>query len=280
MKRNDRVTRRNAAFVAFALGAALGAPTGVDAQQPQAAATQTAAERDGGDDRIVTPRKSDRDLREKDAAASKEAAPVDWARVRAQLAETRGRDAKFASERAAGAAQSQIAARPRGPGGIRRVDLASMKSAAQAAPSQASLAERARKTRLPILVPAGADVLQTLKVFPLENAYAAHARLADGTEIDMMGTRLRVVGGDPGAVKTRLASRQRSLGRLKDIAAPYVISRHEEGVDLSFSIFNVAYLVTVRCKDPDADPHCTGDNFVGSLVRDLGVLNADAGDGQ
>lgn len=279
MKRNDRVTRRNAAFVAFALGAALGAPTGADAQQPQAAATRTAAERDSGDDRIVTPRKSDRDLREKDAAAPKEAAPVDWARVRALLAETRGRDAKFASERAAGAAP-QAAAPPRGPGGIRRVDLASMKSAAQAAPSQASVAERARKTRLPILVPAGADVLQTLKVFPLENAYAAHARLADGTEIDMMGTRLRVVGGDPGAVKTRVASRQRSLKRLPDIAAPYVISRHEEGIDLSFSIFNVAYLVTVRCKDPDADPRCTGDNFVGSLVRDLGVLNADAGDGQ
>lgn len=256
--------------------------SGAAAQPAPSAAAEKAAAASAADDqsRVITPRKSESAARMKQASAPKDAGVVDWARLRAQINETRARDGKFASERTEAGAAPNIAAAPQRPGGIRRVDLASMKTRAMAAPSQAAVAERAQETKLPILVPASAEVLQTLKVFPLENAYAAHAKLADGTEIHMMGTRLRVVGGDPAIAKARFASRQRMQGRIPEIAAPYVISRHEEGVDLSFSLFNVAYLVTVRCKDPDNDPRCTGQDFIGALVRDLGILNADAGDGQ
>jgi hypothetical protein len=278
MKRPGAARPVTAAFI-VALAASV---TGAAAQPaPDAAASRaTAAAASDEQSRIITPRKSESAARMKQASAPKDAAIVDWARLRAQIAETRARDGKFAGERSAAGAAPNVAAAPQRPGGIRRIDLSSMKTRAMAAPSQTAVAERAQETRLPILVPASAEVLQSLKVFPLENAYAAHAKLADGTEVHMMGTRLRVVGGDPAIAKARFASRQRMQGRIPEIAAPYVISRHEEGVDLSFSLFNVAYLVTVRCKDPDADPRCTGQDFVGALVRDLGILNADAGEGQ
>ncbi len=280
MKRKEGATRRRAACAVLALGVATGAHGGAAAQPAAPSKTETTAAQAADDAaRIITPRKSDSAARLKEPSAPKDAAVVDWARLRAQILETRARDGKFASERAAGASPN-VAAAPSAPGGIRRIELASMKTRAQAAPSQAAMAERVQTTKLPILVPSAPEVLQTLKVFPLENAYAANARLTDGTEIHIMGTRLRVVGGDPAIAKARLASRVRMQGRIPEIAAPFVISRHEEGVDLSFSLFNVAYLVTVRCKDPDTDPRCTGQDFVGSLVRNLGILNADAGDGQ
>lgn len=251
------------------------AQTAAQASAAQSSAAQTA---DAQDDtsRIVTPRKSDSASRMKAASAPKDASPVDWRQLRAQIAATRERDGKAASESTA----RTNAAAPQRPAGIRRLDLKSLKTTAQAAPSQEAAAARAQDTKLPILVPAAPEFVEALKVYPLENAYAAHAKLADGTEIHVMGTRLRVIGGDPSTAKARAASRQRILRRIPELAAPYVVSRHEEGVDLSFSLFNVAYLVTVRCKDPDTDVRCTSENFIGSLVRNLGVLNADAGEGQ
>lgn len=291
MKTNPRAAGLWTAAALAALGVCALSVGAIDAAAQSAQTTQSGAQtakpvasadvKASADDssRVITPRKSESAARMKRASAPKDAAPVDWARLRAQIEETRARDSKFVGQTAP-APSERAAGVPQRPGGIRRIDLQKLKTPAQAAPSQASVVARARETKLPILVPAAAEVLEALKVYPLENAYAANAVLKDGTEIHIMGTRLRVVGGDPAIAKARFASRQRLIRRLPDIAAPYVVSRHEEGVDLSFSLFNVAYLVTVRCADPETDPRCTGENYVGALVRDLGILNADAGDGQ
>lgn len=272
----DRMRAIILACCALAASGAVAQTARPTAAQTSAAQTSSAQTADAKDDsaRIVTPRKSDNASRMKAASAPKDASPVDWRQLRAQIAATRERDGRAASQSTARTAA------PQRPAGIRRLDLRSLKTTAQAAPSQAAAAARAQDTKLPILVPAAPEFVEALKVYPLENAYAAHAKLADGTEIHVMGTRLRVIGGDPSTAKARAASRQRILRRIPELAAPYVVSRHEEGVDLSFSLFNVAYLVTVRCKDPDTDVRCTSENFIGSLVRDLGVLNADAGEGQ
>lgn len=254
--------------IAAALAVSAAATTGVATAQTEQA---PAAQKD--ESRIITPRRNASEAR---AAAAERPTriegPIDWAAVRQRIEATRARDAEHEKSVAAGANRAAGAAPPPPPGGVRQVDPSRLQS-------RFVTAARARATAVPLLVPATDEIIGTLKIFPTKNAYAATARLADGTEIDFLGTRMRVVGGAPGDVKARMATRERATRRLPDLDAPYVISRHEEGIDLSFSLFNAAYLVTVRCPKPDTDARCNDEAYVVGLVRRVALLNDETSGG-
>ena len=251
-----------------AAGAAL-VIAGAASAQPAPAEAPKAAPSDA--ERIITPRKSDA-VRARAALPQKQAGAIDWEAVRARVEATRVRDAEHEKRIAAGA-PSRTANIQR-PGGLERIDPARLQS-------RLVTAARARATAVPLLVPSAPEFVGTLKIFPRPDSYAATARLADGTEIDVLGTRMRVVGGAAENIKLRAATRERQTRRLADLDAPYVVSRHEEGIDLSFSLFNAAYLVTVRCADPEADARCTDEAYVAGLARRMGLLNDEtAGGGQ
>lgn len=257
-------------LVAAAAGAALFATTASAQPAPAAAATTSANDAS----RIVTPRKSEAVARARAVFAQKLPGKIDWQAVRARIEATRTRDAEYDRRAAAGANRTVAAAPPPRPGGLERLDPARLQS-------RFATAARARATFVPLLVPTAPEFVGTLKIFPRPDSYAATARLADGAEIDVLGTRMRVVGGAPEALKARAVARERASRRLADLDAPYVVSKHEEGLDLSFSLFNAAYLVSVRCPDPEADVRCTDESYAAGLARRMGLLNDEpAGDGQ
>ncbi len=217
--------------------------------------------------RIVTPARNAQRLAAPNVR--KEAAPIDWEAVRGVMRETRERDRVFAPQgqsslaAATGAAQRPAGLRALSPDQLGRVD-----------------AREVAQTRLPLLAPATAETAPTLRVSARENAFAALADLPGGASIELLGTRLRVVGGGENVVRMRQAQRRRFQARLAGLDAPYVISRHEEGVDLSFSKFGASYLVTVYCPKPDEDARCAKDDFVLSVVQNLAILNEAEGDGR
>lgn len=260
--------------IVAAAGAAAALAGAAYAQPAPAAAAKPAASEDAS--RIITPRKSEKALSARAALSQKVPGAIDWAAVRARIEATRLRDAEHQKRLAASAAERKAAgaALPPAPGGLERLDPARLQS-------RFVTAAQARATQVPLLVPTAPEFVGTLKVFPRPDSYAATARLPDGVEIDVLGTRMRVIGGAPADVKMRAATRERQTRRLADLDAPYVVSRHEEGIDLSFSLFNAAYLITVRCPNPDADARCVNEDYAAGLARRMGLLNDQpAGDGQ
>ncbi|MEQ8178157.1 MAG: hypothetical protein RIC52_12085 [Amphiplicatus sp.] len=242
-----------------ALLAALSGATGAPAQQPGDAAQDDRA-------RVITPSRAPARLAR--PQTEKNLAPIDWAAVRETIRETRERDQLFERQQQSSTVARAPSPRPEGlraltPRQLGRVD-----------------AREVAQTRVPLLAPVTADTVPTLRVAARENAFTALADLPGGASIELLGTRLRVVGGGADVVKMRQAQRRRFQARLAGLDAPYVISRHEEGVDLSFSKFGASYLVTIYCPKPDTDERCTKDDFVLSIVQNLAILNESEGDGQ
>ena len=256
-----------AAFAALAAGFAWAAPSGVFAQQRTAPPTEeiTLPPRPAA----ITPRLSVR--QPPGIQTAKTAGPVDWAAVKVAVDETRERDAAFDRELRAMTLSRVISPEEqqrRRPKGVRAM-----------APEQTERvsAQEVRRTRLPLLAPVTADTINNLRVTARENAFTAFGDLPNGASFELLGTRMRVVGGTDELMKSRAAQRSSAVSRLDGIDAPFLISRHEEGVDLSFSKFNAAYLLTVYCPDPDADARCADDGYVRSLAENLAIFNEDEG---
>lgn len=250
------VWRRAALATLMTIGAAA---TTASAQEAGAAQDERA--------RVITPTRSAPRLAR--PALEKSAAPIDWQAVRDLIRETRERDQAFQRQ----AQTSTTAARPPAPrpDGLRALSPRQL--------GRVDLREVAQ-TRVPLLAPVTSETTPTLRVAARENAFTALADLPGGASVEILGTRMRVVGGGADAVKMRQAQRRRFQARLAGLDAPYVISRHEEGVDLSFSKFGAAYLVTIYCPKPDDDERCSKNDYVLSLVQNLSILNESEGDGQ
>ena len=138
-------------------------------------------------------------------------------------------------------------------------------------------AKEVAETRVPVLAPAVPELMGAMKVAARENSFTAFADTPHGDYVEIIGTRMRVVGGADETMSMRRRARSAAMPELSALNAPYEISHHEQGVDLSFSRFNVAYQITVYCKDPAKDAHCTGDEYVVSLADSLAILNPKGG---
>lgn len=219
----------------------------------------------------ITPLMGDKPL----AAPPKEAAPPNWEEVKAALAEMRKRDAVYERQMRAMELSRDVTAKERDlyrPKGIRA-------GSARAFPRMEE--SRLSRTALPVLAPMTEETAARARVFARKDAYAAVGELPGGVVWELLGTRMRVVGGDADTVKMRMAAR-RSVASATHAAlgATYSINRHDDGVDMSFSKFNVAYLLSVSCPDPDADMRCAGDDFILSLADNLVLLNEQPGAAQ
>jgi hypothetical protein len=197
----------------------------------------------------------------------KVAGQPDWAAAREAVRKMRIRDGEYERRIRAITLSRKVteeereAMRPRG-----------IRSATVEEFAQFSAGEIAR-TRVPMLAPMTPDMKGGARAYAREHAYAVVAHLPGGATIEILGTYLRAVGGGASTVKMRQTSRRAAMRELASIGAPYLVSRHEEGVDLSFTIWNVAYFIGVTCPDPKADPRCAKDDFILSLADNLCLLN-------
>lgn len=260
-------TRLGVAAAAM-LGMLIGAPTIAAAQSSGETSTQPAA---APQERIITPRRSDGD--QSLVRGDRSEGPVDWQAVKAVIDETRSRDAAYERTLRSMALTRAVSAEERErlrPKGLRSLS-----------PTQLQRVDAARVAipRLPVLAPVTAETAGSLRIAARDNAFTVFGELPDRATFELIGTRNRIVGGGPDAMKIRLAERRQAMKTLAAIDAPYTISHHEEGVDLSFSKFNVAYQIAVYCENTD-DPRCAGDEYVVSLADNLVILNEDAGGAQ
>lgn len=250
------ISIRRGALIAACAAAMLGAP---------AAAAQDAPPRTD-EAPPVTPQR----LAALAPRSLKSEAPIDWAMVRDTLRETNVRDQIFERQANASAATgAQLSERPGGlrafaPGQLQRVDPRDV-----------------ARARLPLLIPLTSQTIGTVRLAVRPDAYTAIADLPAGAMMELLGTRLRVVGGgDDGMRRLRSTLRKRATGELPGLRAPFIISRHEEGVDLSFAKFGASYLISISCPDPDGDERCSQDAYIRAVAENLGILNETAGDGQ
>lgn len=186
----------------------------------------------------------------------------DLAALRAALDRTEREDAAGQRSLADMLARGPDAQRVPAPG-LRVLDPAQLQTVARA---------EIDRVRLPVLIPAVSELRETVKVYGLENAYTATARIDAETLLSISGTCHRVIGGDPDIVafRRRLAE---NPPRLPGTGSPYSISRNPLGVDISFSKFGCGYVMTVECPDPDNDPRCAGDDYVVGLADSMILIN-------
>jgi hypothetical protein len=256
---------------AFALHAWFNA---AEAQQTSAgalpASTTTAAPKEA--DRIVTPRKSRVGAAARAAAPQKSDGEPNWEEVNQAISETKARDAEFQRQVRAMELTRQVSPAEQEklrPKGLRQGSMREFKRMES---------KEVQETRVPVLAPRHPDLMGTMRIAGRKNAFTAFADLPDGAFVEIIGTRMRVVGGDAESLAMRKAARgDADMPRLEAMNAPYTISHHEQGVDLSFSRFNVAYQIAVYCAAPDADERCAEDAYVTSLADSLAIMNPEAG---
>jgi hypothetical protein len=251
--------------------------------QTSAPSEQTQADK-ANETGVITPRRSEVVARRQKAAATAgvsegEAPPkmegeIDWGEVRRAVDDMKTQDAVFQRQVRAMELSRALTVQEREkmrPKGLMAVSPRAMKSVSES---------EVRETRVPVLAPVLAETMGTMKVAGRRNSFTAFGPLEGGAYFEVIGTRMRIVGGTPETMKMRAAARPAAMKRLAALNAPYTISRHEQGVDLSFSRFNVAYQISVLCPDPDADARCASDDFVMSLADNLALLNAEEGEGK
>lgn len=250
------------------------------AQDRTAASGAAAAQADDGV--VITPRKSQavEDSKARGAKAAPDApakveGEVDWQEVQRALDETQAADARVGREMRALELSRALTAEEREkmrPRGLRAMSAGQYKNVS---PTEV------RETRVPVLAPMTYETAGPMRVAARRNSFTAFCDLPNGAYMEVIGTRMRVVGGGPATIAMRTKARSAgAMPRLAALNAPYEISHHEQGVDLSFSRFNVAYQISVLCDDPANDVRCTGDDYVKSLADNLMLLNQEEGAGR
>ena len=188
-----------------------------------------------------------------------DAAEVDWAAARALVVATeRRRLANLSNVTTTRAPVFQPTA------GVR---AATAETLEQARPAEIAVVS------IPVLIPDQARIRDTVQIFGQADAYTAIAEVADGVDIRISGSRKRLVLERPPARQEALRKMRSSRPPLPGVDAPYVITRSESSTDLSFSRFNVGYVLSVICDDPENDARCVEDDFIIALASSLALLN-------
>lgn len=258
------------AGAAIAIATALAAAQGF--AQTQGSGDEAAAAAEPPADTIIVPRLTD--TTPPGHPGSKSPGDINWPDVRNSVGEMRKRDEAYERQMRAMSLSRDVSQEEQEklrPKGLRSMTPGQLQS-------ESVSAEEVAKTRVPLLVPVTAETVGTMRVIARENAYTAVGDLAGGASFEIAGTRMRVVVGDAGVAKMRMAQRKQfAAARIEGLDAPFVISHHEQGVDLSFSKFNCAYMITVYCPKPDSDSRCSQDDFVTSLASSIAILNESEG---
>lgn len=267
--RNSALSALAAAGAAGLIGLAALAQQDAPPATTDEAAAEEATDEAPLEDGVIVPRRSE--AGPPGPLGSKEPGGPDWESVRAAIKDMKDRDAAYDRQLRAMQLSGEVSAADRErlrPKGLRT-----------AAPEQFQLVavEEVKRTRVPLLAPLTADTASNMRIVASENAYTALGDLANGASFELIGTRMRVVGGGPDIAKMRMAMRNRATAQIESIGAPYVLSRHEQGVDLSFSKFNCAYMISIYCPDPNGDARCAEDGFIRSLADSLAILNQAEG---
>jgi|GEM_PF-6637220 len=222
--------------------------------------------------RAIVPRRSDRTP--PGIRARKSAGPIDWAEVRRLVNETRQRDQRQLNNGQVLSAPSEIQRRSQFQPGVRPVQPEQLEN------FKAVNDREVARTRVPVLVPITSRTADATRIFARPNAYTAVIDLGDGARIEFIGTPMRVITPNAEITRRRFAERRRVRKRLEALDANYVISEHEQGIDLSFSKFNVAYMISIYCDKPNTDNRCTQENYITSLASSVALLNPREGDVQ
>jgi hypothetical protein len=184
---------------------------------------------------------------------------INWTEMRTELAISARRDI--------GAQQTRTAVVSR-PAGMRAVSADRFKVVR---------AVEVNRAQVPVLAPEGDRIAATLKVYAQGDSYSATAEVADGVAMRMSGAKRKLVLGDAGAARSKLAAMRQERKTLASVGAPYLITRSDSATDLSFAKFGAGYVLSIMCDDADTDARCSGDEFIVGLASNLMLLNPEAG---
>ena len=184
---------------------------------------------------------------------------VNWTAMRTELAISARRDV---------AAQQTATRAIARPPGLRAVAADRFKSVR---------AVEVNRARVPLLVPEGGLIGETLKVYAQGESYSATAEVADGVSMRISGAGRKLVLPDARAARAKVAAMRSDRKTLESVGAPYFITRSDSATDLSFAKFGAGYVLSLMCDDPDSDVRCREDDFIVALASNLMLLNPEAG---
>jgi len=119
---------------------------------------------------------------------------------------------------------------------------------------------------IPVLLPSEPPLAEHLRIFPNEAHYAISSTGQGGLSFHMTGHG-KAFDLMPAAVRRLPHADLRAR-----IPADGVVIEHTEfGLDASFNRFGAAYSISLECADP-ADPRCTNDGYIRSLISRLMVV--------
>lgn len=184
---------------------------------------------------------------------------INWTAMRTELAISARRDA---------AAQQTATRAVARPPGLRAVSADRFKSVQ---------AVEVNRAQVPLLVPEGGRIGETLKVYAQGDSYSATAEVAEGLSLRISGARKKLVLGDARAARAKFAAMRAERKTLESVGAPYLITRSDSATDLSFAKFGAGYVLSLICDEPDVDARCLQDDYIVSLASNLMLLNPEAG---
>lgn len=182
---------------------------------------------------------------------------INWTEMQTELALTKRREV---------AADQSVAAAAARPPGMRATSAEQYKNV---------VVREVNVTRLPLLVPEGGRIAETLKVYSQGDSYSATAEVEDGVSMRISGARKKIVVGDQESARSRIKAMRAEQSALPSLDTPYLITRSDSSTDLSFAKFGAGYVLSIMCDDP-ADPRCAEDAFIVALASNLSLLNPEA----
>jgi hypothetical protein len=120
---------------------------------------------------------------------------------------------------------------------------------------------------LPILLPADAGVVRNVKLFIEPNSYSASADI-DTANVTIYGTHVfrKRAPNDPVARAAAAAPREALSNGL-----PVRITTAESGINLTFTRWGAAYLISIECESSDEDARCAQPDFIKSLALRMAI---------
>lgn len=133
-------------------------------------------------------------------------------------------------------------------------------------PKDAIAQEQRVTPTMPVLLPADETLIRSVRLLIEPNSYSASGDIG-GANVTVYGTHVfrRRAADDP--VTRAAAAPRETLANGVQVR----VTTAESGIDLTFTRWGAAYLISVECEDPTMDRRCSDPGFIKSLAEKMAV---------
>lgn len=134
-------------------------------------------------------------------------------------------------------------------------------------PKGAVVREKGVTPTLPVLLPFEPALIRTVRVLVEPNSYSASGDIGRAN-VTIYGTHVfrKRAADDPITLAAAAAQRETLANGVRAR-----VTAAESGIDLAFTRWGAAYLISIECEFPDVDTRCSDSSFIKSLAEKMAI---------